>query len=326
MSQECEFTQRQGIGEVNAHLTIVMGHVPDLPRATRRTRENSARRVLRGGSRGDLHLVSAKSFAGPAPQRVARDVVESRTHPGEPLDKGGLEVSSGRATSQFQGERRVAQHDRRLNLTGIGEEPRATGEGVHEVAVRLTDLEHAAALVVVELTTLVTGEEVMGRPLARDHLAVVEQCEVDRAHVLSEFPVERRPGVLAEPVERLAQWRTPFQVETGTFARHAPAVASPALDAVRATPRGHVVQSNFVSGRLGVEPLAQSGINVVLLLKHARRPRHPDITEAMVVSVGLAVGHEQDHTVVVLGRAQNARHRVGQVVAVGDQVAEGHAL
>ena len=78
----------------------------------------------------------------------------------ETLHEASRELSAGGATREFEGEVGVAQHDARLDLAGVGEEPRATGEGEEQIAVRLADLEDATGLVLGEVVALVTSDEV----------------------------------------------------------------------------------------------------------------------------------------------------------------------
>ena len=105
--------------------------------------------------------------------------------------------------------------------------------------------------------------------------------------------LEVRIDLVAEPVERLAKRSPPALVPV--TARAAAAIRAPALDAVRAAPRGPLADLDLVHGRVGRQEgrvVRERGRLVCLDLLDRRRQRH--LAEAAVVAVCLAVGRAVD--------------------------------
>ena len=129
--------------------------------------------------------------------------------------------------------------------------------------------------------------------------------------------------LVAQPVDRLAERRAPGLRSPGLLAYPAAAVGPPALDAVRAAPRGPL-------GDLDLEgrwmPLAEGGRagerDPRLAAERAQREGQRHLAEAVVVAVGLAVaGDGQDgRRPRLLERGSQARREAG---AVGEERAEG---
>jgi len=190
---------------------------------------------------------------------------------------------------------RVAQDLQGLDAGQILEEPAAARIHEHGEALQLHQLPDLVPLLRSQRATRVAVEKAIASRLAgvqpHVHVSLTRLPGVAQQARGARF--EPRRELVAQPVERLAQRLPPCLVPS--LARHASAsaVASPALEPVRATPRGLFGDLDLVDRRVG-----RQEARVVGQTRHAA-PLHVvegegecHLAEAVVVAVGLAVGRD----------------------------------
>src|SRR5207245_7770300 len=260
-------------------------------RVPRHLRRLAVEREQRRGGR------DPRRRGGRAPRRpaVERDTPLADAVRPRRLEAGEEAVLQARTErlAELDRARRVAQHEHRLEAAQVAEEPAAARLHEERVARQLEGaprLERAGRRERVGHFCREPGAGARGLEDAVD-VAIAGAPRVAQDIARARLVDGRQ--LVAQPVDRLAERRAPGLRSPGLLAYPAAAVGPPALDAVRAAPRGPL-------GDLDLEgrwmPLAEGGRagerDPRLAAERAQREGQRHLAEAVVVAVGLAVASD----------------------------------
>ena len=215
------------------------------------------------------------------------------------FQKRGLQVHAAGFLGKLDEPGGVLENLDCLEPGDLVEEPSATGVHQQSMSLHLEQLDRLHALGAGEGPSGVSGEpgvDCLGRPVEDDLDVLVAGGPRIFEQLRRMLLVEVAPFV-AEPVEGGSQGPAPFLVPAGP-ARVAPAIRTPALDAVGAAPGGILEDLDFPLWRVLFEKLAVVGQGY----SRGRGEMLEGVCQGhiavrVVVSIGFAVGRDMDQLV-----------------------------
>ena len=149
-------------------------------------------------------------------------------------------------------------------------------------------------------------------------------------HVCEEYCssllVERQRRV-AEPIERIAQWRAPFLVPPIASSGIAAAVLAPACDAVRATPGTVLDDLRFMLRWMFLQVLAVvRELGDSLFFDVLERISKGHVSVCVMMSVTFAIGGDMHQLWPVAGVGKASGQAMRELLAAVEQLLECHCL
>src|SRR5512133_754275 len=209
------------------------------------------------------------------------------------------------------------------------EEPATTGVHEQGVALHFEKLKGARLLFASELMRGVMGE-VGGEACRRAIENYVDVCVASSPGIFEELGSFSLVGcceIVAQGVEGSTQWSAPVLRPSRLHARVTAAIAAPALNAVRTTPRGVIDDFDFVCGRMLFKIFAvvgELGEIVGLDVLHGIRERH--LAVAMVMAVGLAICRDVHQLRPITSVGEATEDSLGEVLTIPQESFKGDCL
>ena len=217
-----------------------------------------------------------------------------------------------------------------LNARQIIEKPAATGVHHHRVTLQFEQLpkQHLIRFGNGPVERILRNE--LSPRLWRAVHYDIDVAVSSLPRILNQFTGDGLIGdgrFIAQPIERGAQWSTPFLIPSQVSAARTAAIAFPAAHAMGAAPGRALDDFYFKLGRMIFQELAIVGdLRQLLAVDVVERIGQRHVAVAMMVAVRLSIGGDVDQLRTLTIDRKAAGETVGETLTIIQQTFKGNRL